>query len=284
MTSVRAADEYAWAAPVYDPATAWALGPLRRELAALARLALRGDGCETGAGPPGTAGSAGWPGFAELPGSSGWTRTVKKALDMGLPPVLGGAGSPAYAGLADALCAVRALDVCCGTGRQCLAFEQAGVAAVGVDLSPAMLAKARLQARRTPFLRCDAARLPFADHSFQCCTIALALHEKPLATRQAIFADMLRVTRPGGLLLLVDYCAPPGPSRMGRRLLGLGVTAMERLAGREHHACYAQWMRGGGLEGFLSGMAARTGARTSMGRPEIRRRLFGLLGLAVVQM
>ena len=208
-------DEYAWAAPVYDPATAWALAPLRRELAGLA--------LEAGSRRPGR-------------------------------------------GLA------RVLDVCCGTGRQCRLFEQAGLQPVGVDLSPAMLAKARPQASRTLLLRCDAACLPFAGHAFDFSTITLALHEKPPHTREAIFLEMLRVTRPGGCVAVADYLAPRGA---WRRLLGLGIKGVERLAGREHHALYAEWMRGGGLAGFL--------ARMWVEPLEIRPRMFGLLGIAVIR-
>ena len=83
---------------------------------------------------------------------------------------------------------------------------------------------------------------------------------------------MLRVTRPGGLVLAVDYLSPRGA---GTRLLGLGVKAVERFAGRDHHACYARWMRAGGLEGFLARMGARP--------VDIRPRMFGLLGLAVIR-
>ena len=209
------ADEYAWAAPVYDPATAWALTPLRRELAALAQRAVSPDHHQR---------------------------------------------------------SVSVLDVCCGTGQQCRIFEQAGLHAVGVDLSPAMLAKARPQRSRSRLLRCDAARLPFATGVFPCTTIALALHEKSPGVREYIFLEMLRVTRPGGLLLVADYQAPDGWSRS---ILSLGIKGVERLAGKAHHACYAGWMRGGGLAGYLAHMAVSP--------LEIRPRMFGLLGIASIR-
>ncbi len=217
------ADEYAWAAPVYDPATAWALAPLRRELAALV-----GDTLQI------------------VRGVSSHSNSTAPVFSV--------------------------LDVCCGTGRQCRIFEEGGLHALGVDLSPAMLAKARPQFRRSALLRGDAASLPFAGGVFPCATIALALHEKPPGVREAIFLEMLRVTRSGGLVLVADYLVPAGWSR---RLLGLGIKGVERLAGQEHHACYAGWMRGGGLSGFLTHMGVSP--------VEIRPRMFGLLGIACIR-
>lgn len=211
-------DEYALAAPVYDLATAWALDPLRRDLARLAA------------------------GF--------------------------------LAGRQPAAAPFQALDVCCGTGRQCLFFAEAGLRAVGADISPAMLARAarRLRlGRGLELVRADAARLPFPDGAFPFTSIALALHEKPPQARPAILAEMLRVTAPGGLAAVVDYLAP---RTAGQRVSGWGIKAVERLAGREHHANYAHFMAGGGLEGFLR----------AQGRApdELRLRFGGLMGVALL--
>ena len=211
----RSWDEYAQAAPVYDLATAWALDPLRQELAGLAAR-----------------------------------------LTTGL-----GAG--------------RVLDVCCGTGRQCLFLARAGLYPVGLDLSPAMLARASrlpLEGDRVPLVRADAARLPFADASFSLSTVALALHEKPPAARPAILAEMLRVTRPGGLVAVIDYLSPRS---LAQAVSAYGVKAVERMAGREHHAHYAQFMASGALEGLLAGLGLKP--------YEIRRSWLGLLGLALLR-
>jgi ubiquinone/menaquinone biosynthesis C-methylase UbiE len=205
-------DEYGAVAPVYDAATAWALDPLRRELARAAASGLDG-------------------------------------------PVL---------------------DVCCGTGRQCLYLARAGRMAVGVDISAGMLARARpltpACGGRIHVARGDARRLPFPDASFQASCISLALHEKPAAMRHEILDEMLRVTVPGGHIGVVDYLSPQ--TRL-QAALAWGVKGVERLAGREHHALYAQYMREGGLEGLLS--------RQRLTPAELRRRVFGLIGIALVR-
>jgi len=122
------------------------------------------------------------------------------------------------------------------------------------------------------FVRGDAGRLPFADSSFAACTISLALHEKPSGMRPVILEEMLRVTVAGGLIGVVDYLSP----RTGARYaLGLTVKAVERLAGRDHHAHYADYMRQGALEGLLD--------RQGMRPFEVRRRIFGLIGIALLR-
>ena len=201
-------DEYSFIARLYDPVTAWALDPLRRELAALA-VACGAD---------------------------------------------------------------RALDVCCGTGRQCLFLARSGIPATGLDISPAMLAQAARQAGPHTLVLGDAMCLPFADGAFQFSSIAMALHEKHPSARPGIVAEMLRVTAPGGLVVVVDYLVPRAP---GQTFLGLGIRAVERLAGREHHTHYSEFMAGGGLEGLLRNLGIIP--------CEIRLRFLGLAGMALIR-
>lgn len=121
-------------------------------------------------------------------------------------------------------------------------------------------------------MRGDASRLPFPDSSFAASTIALALHEKPPGMRPVILQEMLRVTVAGGLIGVVDYLSPQTDAQSA---LGLAVKAVERLAGRDHHAHYADYMRQGGLAGLLE--------RQGMPPFEVRRRIFGLIGIALIR-
>ncbi len=165
----------------------------------------------------------------------------------------------------------KALDVCCGTGRQCRFFTVAGLGAVGLDISRSMLHKASRQPGRLRLVQGDATRLPFGDGSFSFTTVALALHEKPPETRPAIVAEMIRVTKPGGRLALVDYLVPA--SLAGRGLSPV-IGVVERLAGRKHYEHYTHFMRLGGLEGLLS--------RLGLASSPLSRRFGGLIGVAVV--
>jgi demethylmenaquinone methyltransferase/2-methoxy-6-polyprenyl-1,4-benzoquinol methylase len=119
----------------------------------------------------------------------------------------------------------EALDVCCGTGDLsiALAATDAGVRVLGLDLSDAMLDRARAKlasraaaepslAARVGFVSGDALQLPFADGRFAAVTAAFGvrnLHDLSLA-----FAGLLRVTRPGGRLVCLEITTPPpGPGR-----------------------------------------------------------------------
>ena len=100
----------------------------------------------------------------------------------------------------------RTLEVAIGTGLN-LASYPAGVELVGLDLSPEMLELARQRAeelRRDVDLRVgDAHALPFDADAFDAvvCTYSLCNIPDP---RSAV-AEMKRVLRPGGRLLIVDH-------------------------------------------------------------------------------
>jgi SAM-dependent methyltransferase len=100
----------------------------------------------------------------------------------------------------------RTLEVAVGTGRN-LALYGDDVDLIGIDFSPGMLAVARRRADelgRTAQLReADAAHLPFPDASFDTVVCTLAVCAVP--DRNAAIAEMHRVLRPDGRLLLLDH-------------------------------------------------------------------------------
>jgi ubiquinone/menaquinone biosynthesis C-methylase UbiE len=107
------------------------------------------------------------------------------------------------------------LEVAIGTGRN-LAFYPAGVRLTGIDLSPAMLERARERARElgmeVDLREGDAQDLPFPDGAFDTVVCTLSLCNIP-DDRKAV-AEMKRVLKPGGRLLLLDHiCAA---SELGR--------------------------------------------------------------------
>lgn len=110
----------------------------------------------------------------------------------------------------------RILDVCTGTGEQALAFARLGYEVDGLDLSEDMLAVAARKDRdgRVRWRHGDATRLPYGDDTFALSTVSLALHDMPRDVRLAVLAEMRRVTRPDGRILVVDYGFPRrGPLR-----------------------------------------------------------------------
>jgi ubiquinone/menaquinone biosynthesis C-methylase UbiE len=100
------------------------------------------------------------------------------------------------------------LDVGCGTGLFATRIRSALPAARvwGVDLVAAMLAKGAGRWRQyagtiTP-IQGDSERLPFVSGSFDVVTCANSFHHYPHQSRAV--AEMRRVLRPGGRLMLVD--------------------------------------------------------------------------------
>ncbi|HEX6208412.1 MAG TPA: class I SAM-dependent methyltransferase [Actinomycetota bacterium] len=98
----------------------------------------------------------------------------------------------------------RVLDVCAGTGASLAAVGEAVGArglAVGVDFTPAMLSRAE-----GVRVLGDALRLPFLDRSFDATVSAFALRD--VADQPACIAEMVRVTRPGGGVAILEVGRP----------------------------------------------------------------------------
>ncbi len=160
---------------------------------------------------------------------------------------------------ARALGATDAVDLCCGTGRQLTMLHNAGLSAVGVDLSAAMLERARAQCPPgVRLIRADATATPLPAASCDLCCVSFALHERPRAVRLGMLAEARRLLRHGGALLVLDY-RPPRTTR--QRLGHMGVWCFERAAGGEHYAGYKDYLRHGGLRPLAgaAGLSVRLG-------------------------
>jgi demethylmenaquinone methyltransferase/2-methoxy-6-polyprenyl-1,4-benzoquinol methylase len=162
------------------------------------------------------------------------------------------------------------LDVCCGTGDQLRG--RAGGPAFGLDLSYGFIRYAAARAPDVPFVRGDAARLPFRDGSLRAVSISVGLHDKGRDLRAAILAEARRVLAPGGRLVAVDF---EGPWNAASRAGALFARTVERLAGREHYRNGRDFLRRGGLRAALAGN----------GFTEVARRdiAFGSLGAVVAR-
>lgn len=89
--------------------------------------------------------------------------------------------------------------------------------AVGLDLTPAMLRRARARAPDVPLVEGDCMRLPFADASFDHVLLHLILAVVPQP--QACLREAARVLRPGGELRILDKFLRQGQAAPLRRLL-----------------------------------------------------------------
>ncbi len=104
----------------------------------------------------------------------------------------------------------RALDV--GTGAGALAYALAPLVreVVGVDVVPELLEQARARApENATFLEGDMTALEFGDFSFDIAGTVRTFHH--VARPELAMAELTRVTRPRGTLLVVDQIAPNDP-------------------------------------------------------------------------
>jgi ubiquinone/menaquinone biosynthesis C-methylase UbiE len=122
----------------------------------------------------------------------------------------------------------NALDVGCGAGALALALAPSVAHVTGVDPVPELLAHARDRApANAEFVEGDGTSLAFADASFDLTGTLRTLHH--VSRPELVLAEMTRVTRPGGRLLVIDQIAPADP------LEARAVDAFER-AREESHA------------------------------------------------
>ncbi|HEX7082941.1 MAG TPA: class I SAM-dependent methyltransferase [Gaiellaceae bacterium] len=105
----------------------------------------------------------------------------------------------------------RALDVGTGTGALAFALAPRVASVTAVDADPAMIERARASApANVEVTVADGERLPFADASFDLAGTLRTLHHTARPDR--LVADLARVVRPGGALLVADQLAPAEPA------------------------------------------------------------------------
>jgi ubiquinone/menaquinone biosynthesis C-methylase UbiE len=103
----------------------------------------------------------------------------------------------------------RVLDIGCGTGEFLREVKRnwPRLAVVGVDLSAPYLAVARRRLAawsRVQLIAAAGEAMPFAGASFDVATCVYLFHELPARVRRAVVAEIGRVLRPGGTLILID--------------------------------------------------------------------------------
>jgi ubiquinone/menaquinone biosynthesis C-methylase UbiE len=126
---------------------------------------------------------------------------------------------------------LQILDIGCGTGALLreIVRRAPGVRSVGIDLSPRMLGVARSTLLSgAELLRADVHRLPFTLAAFDLVVSASSFHywEQPGLALE----EIARVLRPGGELIITDWCDDFWACRLCDRLL--------RLVGRERRRIY----------------------------------------------
>jgi ubiquinone/menaquinone biosynthesis C-methylase UbiE len=105
----------------------------------------------------------------------------------------------------------RLLDVACGAGQIAIPAARAGVDATGIDIAGNWIEQARARAAaeglNVRFDEGDAEELPYPDESFDVVVTLVGAMFAPRPERVA--AELVRVTRPGGRIIMVNW-TPPG--------------------------------------------------------------------------
>ncbi|HVS09039.1 MAG TPA: ubiquinone/menaquinone biosynthesis methyltransferase [Planctomycetota bacterium] len=104
------------------------------------------------------------------------------------------------------------VDACCGTGDLALDYARAGARVVGVDFTIAMLRRAGPKVARARGVRAllvggDAQRLPLRSRCADLASVAFGIRN--LADPEAGLAEMARVLKPGGRVLVLEFAPPP---------------------------------------------------------------------------
>ena len=141
-----------------------------------------------------------------------------------------------FGGMLNRYPGMRALDLCCGTGKWTPFFARSLTETgrvVACDYSPAMLGQTQARLleedpallEKTLFVRGDAYLLPFANQTFDLVFFGFWLSHVPHERVMPFFQEIKRVLKPGGNVLVFDSALRPGVTReeISRRPLNNGT-------------------------------------------------------------
>jgi ubiquinone/menaquinone biosynthesis C-methylase UbiE len=132
--------------------------------------------------------------WLDLPFEYGWQRRIRPQLFKGLSG--------------------RLLDAGVGTGRN-LPFYPPDAHVVGIDISPAMLARARRRTHRSAaasieLKTMDVTSLDFPDRSFDAAVASFLLCVVPEESQVPVLRELGRIVKTGGAIRLLNYVRPRG--------------------------------------------------------------------------
>ena len=130
----------------------------------------------------------------------------------------------------------RALDVATGTGDLAVELASRGASVTGLDFSEPMLALAREKEPGIEWVHGNALELDFADEQFDAVTVGFGARN--FADLDRGLAEMTRVAKPGGRVVILEITTPDRPplSWFFRLWFDRAIPALGRLADSEAYA------------------------------------------------
>jgi ubiquinone/menaquinone biosynthesis C-methylase UbiE len=142
---------------------------------------------------------------------------------------------------------LKVLDVGCGTGAQLAIYQEGGCEVSGIDLSQPMLkvAKSKL-GEKAALTNGDAIRMPYPNDTYDLVLSSLFLHQLNSPLRSAALEEAMRVLKPDGQILLIDFHPLKAKSIKGK-LTHFFISTIEFFAGWEHFSNSRDFLSQGGI-------------------------------------
>ena len=102
------------------------------------------------------------------------------------------------------------LDLAAGTGESSVPMGERGARVIACDFSLGMLHVGKAGHPDLDYVAGDAVALPFADDTFDAVTISFGLRN--MASTSGALAELLRVTQPGGRVVICEFSHPTFPA------------------------------------------------------------------------
>lgn len=142
---------------------------------------------------------------------------------------------------------MKVLDIGCGTGAQLAIYQKEDCKVFGIDLSEPMLRVARENLGNESVLtNGDASKIPYPGKTFDLVLSSLFLHQLGAELRAAGLREAIRVLKPEGHILLIDFHSRANNTLLGR-LTRFVISSIELAAGWEHFSNSRDFLLRGGV-------------------------------------
>lgn len=138
-----------------------------------------------------------------------------------LAPIFHSIGEVAKIQVAGALDSGTVLDIACGTGSLLVLAHRKGLGCFGMDNAAGMIAESKAKLPEGEFTISSFYHIPYPDNAFDYVVETNAVSGVAISVKKVI-AEMVRVCKPGGAILIGDYCKGLKESVWTRLIVSIG--------------------------------------------------------------